>query len=154
MKTWMYPMALGLAIAASAAYAEDDAAAQDKVRAELKAAGVDDPGQDVTKLNTKGYVALYTEHDVEKALKYFKWNIALFPKFGADLYDSLGDGYLEAGKADKAVEAYKKSLEIDASKSDNGKAVIDGLKADPKSLKKLQEESRKLNQPGMPAQST
>ncbi len=105
--------------------------------------------KDVAVLNMLGYKALYEAHDFKKALNYFRWNIPLFPQFGADLYDSLGDGYLEAGDAKHAIEAYSKSLEINPSKSDNGADVVAKLKADPKNLKDLQEASRKLNSPGM-----
>lgn len=41
----------------------------------------------------------------------FKLNVEMFPE-SANVYDSLGEGYLAGGDFYRAVENYRKSLEI------------------------------------------
>ena len=64
-------------------------------------------------LNSLGYRLLRKEK-YEDAVEVFKMNVALFPE-SANVYDSLGDGYLASGDSLLAYENYKKTLEFNNS---------------------------------------
>jgi tetratricopeptide (TPR) repeat protein len=61
-------------------------------------------------LNRLGYLLLEKRKAVE-AVEIFKLNVEFFPE-SANVYDSLGEGYLAAGDFDRAVDNYRRSLEI------------------------------------------
>lgn len=61
-------------------------------------------------LNRLGYRYL-NNNKHEEAIEIFKINIALYPK-GSNVYDSMGDAYNRAKDTAKAIEFYKKSLDI------------------------------------------
>ena len=63
-------------------------------------------------LNTVGYMVLQGMKNPEGAIKIFKLNIEMYPKY-ANGYDSLAEAYLENGETDKAIKFYAKSLELD-----------------------------------------
>lgn len=114
------------------------------VRQEMAEEGVpvpDHPGI----LNKIGYDILYFVGDTSTSKRYFIWNLVLFPKFSGELSDSLGDAYLEAGEGNRAIQAYRMSLEAPSGKSDNGREVIDRLSENPESLSPLKAASRALN---------
>ncbi len=73
------------------------------------------------KINRIGYEMLYN-NKVGEAIKIFKFNVAVFPG-SADVYDSLGEGYMVAGKKDQAIANYTKSLEINPKNEDAKKAI-------------------------------
>jgi tetratricopeptide (TPR) repeat protein len=62
-------------------------------------------------LNGFGYVLL-GEGRTEDAVQIFRLNVEQYPE-SANAWDSLGEGYLEAGDRPRAEEAYAKSLELD-----------------------------------------
>ncbi len=62
-------------------------------------------------MNMIGY-RLLQSGKTEEAIAVFKINVAEFPESG-NVYDSLGEAYLEAGQKELAIENYKKSVEID-----------------------------------------
>ena len=62
-------------------------------------------------LNTLGYVLLAAD-EIEKAIIVFKLNTLFFPDSG-NVFDSLGEAYLESGEVQLAVENYTKSLQLD-----------------------------------------
>jgi len=66
-------------------------------------------------LNSLGYKAL-REKNFEVAKAIFKINVALYPK-SANVYDSLGEGYMKSGDTVQAIENYQKSLTFDSGNS-------------------------------------
>jgi CubicO group peptidase (beta-lactamase class C family) len=59
-------------------------------------------------VNAKGYDLLY-DKKLQESIDVFKLNVFAFPK-SANVFDSLGEAYLEAGNEELAIENYKKSL--------------------------------------------
>jgi CubicO group peptidase (beta-lactamase class C family) len=66
---------------------------------------------DPRQLNSVGY-QLLREGRVPDAVKVFEANVAIYPD-DANAYDSLGEGYMEAGNTDAAIRNYRKSLQLD-----------------------------------------
>ena len=64
----------------------------------------------INQLNALGYQMLNSK-DYERALKYFKMNVANNPTV-ANVYDSLGDGYKAIGDKKSAIDSYKKCLTL------------------------------------------
>ena len=62
-------------------------------------------------LNRLGYSRLKKQDKPAWALELFKLNVKLFPKDG-NLWDSLGEAYLKYNQRDKAVQCYKKAVEL------------------------------------------
>lgn len=62
-------------------------------------------------LNALGYAAL-GHGNTEAALAAFRLNAERFPE-SANVWDSLGDGLVEAGELEEAREAYRRALAID-----------------------------------------
>lgn len=62
-------------------------------------------------MNMIGY-RLLQSGKIDEAIAVFKINVDEFPESG-NVYDSLGEAYLEAGQKELAIENYKKSVEID-----------------------------------------
>lgn len=81
-------------------------------------------------LNILGYHYLRdSETETETAIEIFKLNVEAYPD-AFNTYDSLGEGYLEAGKLDLAIENYKKSLELNA-RNENARRILASLGVDP-----------------------
>ncbi|WP_426750561.1 serine hydrolase [Myxococcus sp. Y35] len=64
-----------------------------------------------SQLNTVGYQLLRVGR-VADAIEVFKLNVEMFPT-GANCYDSLGEAYAASGDKARAIENYRKSLELD-----------------------------------------
>jgi hypothetical protein len=62
-------------------------------------------------INGLGYTFL-REEQTAKAIEVFLLNVRDYPD-SANAYDSLGDAFLAAGNRERAIESYKKALEID-----------------------------------------
>jgi tetratricopeptide (TPR) repeat protein len=62
-------------------------------------------------LNTLGYALLGDERFAD-AVAIFQLNAEQFPE-SANVWDSLGEGYLAAGEKERAIESYERSLELD-----------------------------------------
>lgn len=71
------------------------------------------------RLNELGYKYLY-EGRVVEAIELFKLNVAGYPK-SSNVYDSLGEAYMEKGERELAIKNYEKSLELNP---ENQNAVI------------------------------
>jgi tetratricopeptide (TPR) repeat protein len=77
------------------------------------------------RLNQAGY-QLIGDHQTEGAIFVFQLVTELFPD-SANAWDSLAEGYLEAGQKDKAIEYYNKAIAMDPN-GDTGKNARNMLK--------------------------
>lgn len=77
-------------------------------------------------INALGY-RLMLEKMINEAIEVFKFNVLLYPE-SANVYDSLGEAYLESGDKENAKINYKKSVEIDPG-NEHGKEVLQKLEA-------------------------
>jgi tetratricopeptide (TPR) repeat protein len=73
-------------------------------------------------LNTLGYQLLGMKQ-VKEAIEILRLNVQAFPK-SANVYDSLGEAYLNTGDKPQAIENYQKSLQLDA----NNAGAVEKLK--------------------------
>ena len=80
-------------------------------------------------MNALGYKFLY-KGNVADAIALFKLNVEVYPA-SSNVYDSLGEGYMENGEYELAIKNYQKSLELNP---DNTNAV--------KKLKKIEKLNR------------
>jgi CubicO group peptidase (beta-lactamase class C family) len=78
----------------------------------------------VVDLNAGGYDLLGLGK-TEDAIRVFQANVALYPK-DANVYDSLGEGYMAAGQKALAIWNYRKSLELNPH-NDNAVAMLQKL---------------------------
>lgn len=76
----------------------------------LRKENADDYGFDEMELNALGYQYMGAG-ELDKAIAVFKINVAAFPD-AFNVYDSMGEAYLEKGNKELAIENYKKSVEI------------------------------------------
>jgi hypothetical protein len=74
--------------------------------------------------NAIGY-ELLGESRYPEAIEVFELNVELFPE-SANVYDSLAEAYMKGGEKKKAVELYKKSLELN-SDNENAKEKLKEL---------------------------
>jgi beta-lactamase regulating signal transducer with metallopeptidase domain len=74
-----------------------------------------------SEFNTLGYVLLYNKK-VDEAILVFKNNVKMYPE-SWNTYDSLGEGFLVAGKYDKARKYYDKSIAMNP-ENENGKKML------------------------------
>ena len=73
-------------------------------------------------INSLGYDLLAKKRTAD-AVEVFKLNVEFYPS-SANVYDSLGDGLVAAGRNDEAIKSYEKALSIDP----NYPSSIDALK--------------------------
>ena len=71
-------------------------------------------------LNRLGYMVM--SQSPKDAIKVFQLNVDAYPESG-NVYDSLGEAYMESGNNKKAIENYKRSLEKDP-ENENAKKMI------------------------------
>ena len=76
-------------------------------------------------VNSIGYFLLYNPGKKDAALEFLKMNTIEFPN-SANAFDSLGEAYMENGDSKKAIENYKKSIELNPG-NDNAKKMIEKL---------------------------
>jgi CubicO group peptidase (beta-lactamase class C family) len=74
-----------------------------------------------------GYMRLSAD-DTAGAITVFEENVRLYPE-DSNAFDSLGEGYMKAGKKDAAITNYKKSLELNP-KNDNAINMLKKLGVD------------------------
>ena len=79
---------------------------------------------DESAVNAWGFELLTDKHFPE-AIDIFKLNAKNYPDSG-NVYDSLGEAYVQAGQKQLAIDSYKKSLEKDPS-NDNAKQKLKEL---------------------------
>jgi CubicO group peptidase (beta-lactamase class C family) len=80
-----------------------------------------DPGQ----LNQLGYELLRGDKQAADAVKIFRLNVEMYPQ-NSNVYDSLGEAYIESGEKELAIANYKRSLELDP-KNDNAVTMLKKL---------------------------
>ena len=76
-------------------------------------------------LNSLGY-QMIKENKLEEAIKLFKLNVEEYPE-SANVYDSLGEGYMNNGQIDLAIENYERSLELNPD-NNNVREILRQLK--------------------------
>jgi tetratricopeptide (TPR) repeat protein len=70
-------------------------------------------GYDFSERSLNGIgLELIEKKEYDAAIAILRENAAQFPK-SANAWDSLGDGYLAAGKKTEALQSFRKALEID-----------------------------------------
>lgn len=77
------------------------------------------------KMNQVGYYFLRKKQH-QDAIRLFKLNVEGFPE-SANVYDSLGEAYMESGDTESAIINYEKSLELNP-ENDNAKEYLKKLK--------------------------
>lgn len=92
------------------------------VKKEQKANPAFKPKED--ELNDWAYRMMANKQEKE-ALEIFKLNVYLFPK-SWNVYDSYGEILLKMGDKGKAIEMYRKSIELNP-KNENGKKILDKI---------------------------
>lgn len=75
-------------------------------------------------INGFGY-QLLRRQQVNEAIEVLKLNVEAYPK-SSNVYDSLGEAYLRSGNKEKAIENYRKALELDPT-SDNARLMLKRL---------------------------
>ena len=76
-------------------------------------------------LNKLGYQELNLGH-INAAIALFELNTKMYPQ-AFNVYDSLGEAYLKAGKKDKAIKSYEKTIMLNPSNT-NAVSVLKKLK--------------------------
>ncbi|HTA25825.1 MAG TPA: DUF2306 domain-containing protein [Terriglobales bacterium] len=77
---------------------------------DLKAAGSPTYNFDEDELNNLGYVFIRTKK-FKEAIRIFQLNVEAYPQSG-NVYDSLGEAYLDDGNKPLAIANYRRSLEL------------------------------------------
>jgi CubicO group peptidase (beta-lactamase class C family) len=83
---------------------------------------------DEQQLNDVGYQLLQSGRTAA-AIEVFRLNTQVFPK-SANVYDSLGEGYMAAGNKKLAIENYERSIALDPSNT-NGIEMLKKLREKP-----------------------
>ena len=78
---------------------------------ELKESGSTGQKVNETTLNELGYLLLFA-NQVQDAIAVFQRNVQEYPQ-SSNVYDSLGEAYMNAGKKELAIANYEKSLQLD-----------------------------------------
>jgi tetratricopeptide (TPR) repeat protein len=79
-------------------------------------------------LNQLGYKFLYFWGNSKSALEIFKLN-ALLHSRSANVFDSLGEAYLQTGDTEMAIQNYEKSLKIDPNNT-NAIQILNRIKTE------------------------
>lgn len=93
---------------------------------ELKAARLANYNFDEGELNSLGYQLLRT-NKFKEAIRILQLNVEAYPK-SSNVYDSLGEAYMDEGNEQLAIANYEKSLELNP-KNTNGERMLEKLKA-------------------------
>jgi hypothetical protein len=100
--------------------------AAEKQYRDLKAARPAHYNFDEDELNSLGY-QLLRANKFDAAIRIFQLNIEAYPK-SSNVYDSLGEAYMDAGNKPLAIANYEKSIELNP-KNTNGAKMLEKLKA-------------------------
>lgn len=91
---------------------------------EVLASGIRSGIAEETSINLLGYSYL-GEEKADMAIAIFTFNVKQFPK-SSNVYDSLGEGLMKAGRTREAISNYRKSLELDP-RNENAKRMIEQM---------------------------
>jgi CubicO group peptidase (beta-lactamase class C family) len=80
------------------------------------------------RLNQVGYELLAEPDRVDEAISVFRLNTELFPD-SSNTWDSLGEGYMTAGRTELAIANFEKSLKLDPA-NENAVAMLERLRAE------------------------
>ena len=67
------------------------------------------------------------EGEIEMAIAVFELNLSRFPE-DANCYDSLAEAHLVGGERERAIELYRKALEVDP-EFENSRRMLERLMA-------------------------
>jgi tetratricopeptide (TPR) repeat protein len=76
-------------------------------------------------MNTFGYQLMGTNH-LDQAIEIFKMNVEAYQQ-SSNVYDSLGEAYMNKGDKELAIKNYQKSFELDPSNA-NAVATLKRLR--------------------------
>jgi tetratricopeptide (TPR) repeat protein len=76
-------------------------------------------------INSTGY-RLMGQNKFADAIRIFQLNVALYPR-SWNVYDSLGEAYMNHGEKELAIQNYEKSLELNP-QNEKGAATLQKLK--------------------------
>lgn len=93
---------------------------------DLKASATGSYNFDEPELNTLGYQLIRSEKFAD-AIRILQLNVEAYPK-SSNVYDSLGEAYMDNGNQAQAVANYRKSLELNP-KNGNAVAMLNKLNA-------------------------
>ena len=93
---------------------------------DLKAAAPASYNFDEDQLNALGY-RLIQAKEYSKAIRIFQLNVEAYPQ-SSNVYDSLGEAYMDSGDKTQAKANYQKSLELNP-KNGNAVVMLERLKA-------------------------
>jgi len=79
---------------------------------------------DEDELNTLGYQFMKAKQ-YKEAIRIFQLNIEAFPK-SSNVYDSLGEAYMDDGEKELAIANYQKSLQLNP-KNRNAMLMLEKL---------------------------
>jgi tetratricopeptide (TPR) repeat protein len=108
-------------------FKEKDADAAIAKYKELKESHPDDYDFGEGNLNQLGYYLMGKER-YDDTIKIFQLNVELFPE-SANVYDSLGEAYMNKGDKKLAIENYEKALKINP-EYPSAIAALEGLKGE------------------------
>ena len=96
------------------------------LQAAIQANASRNPGADLIErfINRKGY-QLIRDKKLAQAIEVFKLNTVAFPR-SSNVYDSLGEAYVEAGETKLAIDSFHKSLDVDP-ENENASQMIKKL---------------------------
>ena len=80
---------------------------------------------DESLVNALGYEFLTQKRNPDMAVAIFEFNVRRYPE-SSNVYDSLGEAFMERGEKGKAIQNYQRSLELDPSNT-NARAMIERL---------------------------
>jgi tetratricopeptide (TPR) repeat protein len=87
--------------------------------------GIDQKLLNEMDINRMGYEYLRKDN-IETAIIVFKFNVQAYPD-AFNTYDSLGEAYMKNGDTEKAIQNYKKSLELNPN-NNNAVRMLEQLK--------------------------
>ena len=97
---------------------------EDQYRARSKIFGYNMSIEEV--INNYGYN--FIEKDIDKALKFFKWNVEKYPN-SANVYDSYGEALLKKGDKKNAMLNYEKAFQMDPTNT-AARDIVNKLKSE------------------------